>query len=179
MTRRRRLSAALLVPGGLLLSHAGAYAIAGADPHVTGHGGPLHGDTTLLVVLATAAAATAAALELRRSDARGSVRLLGWAGAALAAVYVLMELAERAAHGVPVGEALREPTLRYGFVVQLAMTVGAVLLVRVGSALRARSGRRWQPARRQQPPSDIPRWLPTRPLPTGTSRRGPPLRSAA
>ena len=180
MTRRRRLIAALLLPGGLLVSHSAAYGLAGADPRGIGHGGPLHGDTTLLVVLAAVAALLAGALGSRSTGPRRCAGLLGRVGIALAATYAVMEVGERAAHGIPVADAVREPTLWYGFVVQLVVTAVAILIVWVGRQIAARARARLRPETRPVPPaSPLPRWVPLPLWPSGVSRRGPPLQFVA
>lgn len=177
MTRRRRLTAALLLPVGLLASHSLAYLFAGADPHVSGHGGPLHGDTAALGVVAAAAAAVAFRMASRSQEPTQRVAsLLITIGAVQGLLYALMEIAERTAHGTPIADAIAEPTLRWGLAIQAVGVALAAALVRIGRAILERRRRPAPPARRRALPAlAVARWVPDRPLRSSSSRRGPPL----
>lgn len=174
----RRVVAALLVPLGVVTTHAVAYAL--AHPHGADRAhalGTVHGHLAPLATVGLVSVAVALVSAVR-AGAVGTP--LGLTPGRLAAVQVVafavMEVAERLAGGQGWHAVLHEPAVTLGLAVQVLVAVAAWLLVRAGEragALLARRRPRVDRATRGRPfPHNG--GVPAVPL-TAVSRRGPPL----
>ena len=135
MAGRRHLLAGVLVPVGIVFSHTLGFRASGSDTHARAHAlGLLHDDFARLAGLGTATALVL--LLLRRVRPRAVAIPLLAVAAGQGAVYVALELSERMGHGETLQQALAEPGIRWGMVVQLALAITGWLLVRVTRLLR-------------------------------------------
>ena len=175
----RRLLAGMLLPAGIIVSHSAGYFAAGTDLRARGHAaGLLHGDISGLTVVAAAAVVAVLVLEARAGRTGDAPSPVPFTVLALGqgAAYTLMELGERLAHGVSLGEALAEPTLRWGLAIQVVVAACACLLVRVTRVVASAFDRHRSPAADPKPN----RWVVAAQLAWSTvlrspcSRRGPP-----
>jgi hypothetical protein len=177
METRRRLMIALLVPLGVWLGHALAYAVGGPPgAEVAGQHGYLGLAPTLTVPSALIAVAWwAAGRHGRRAELPGALSLAG----AQVALFLVQETMERLAAGDPLA-VLTAPVLWWGLATQAVVAGLVALLVRGArrtvEALRRRARR---PATRtvaaRATAADRP---PGRRRRTPLSRRGPPLPAA-
>ena len=178
VTGRRRWVGALLLPLGVVVSHVISYVAAhpsGADRARAL--GSMHAHLAPLAVIG-AVGALAAVLAAGRGGYRGRRLPITATGLAAgqAALFTLMELAERVAADTGLGTALGERTLWIGVAVQFGIARLSVWLLRVGEAAGAAFRSRRQPLRATRPLSDAPpadavvRTVVLSPL----SRRGPP-----
>jgi hypothetical protein len=179
MIGSRRLLAAMLLPAGIIVSHSAGYFAAGADPTARGHAvGLLHGDIGGLAVIAAAAVVAVLVLEARAGRSSDAPSPVPFTVLALGqgAAYALMELGERLAHGVSLGEALAEPTLRWGLAIQVVVAACACLLVRVTRVVARALDRRPPPtaALQRSPWPAGPEFAWCTILRSPCSRRGPP-----
>lgn len=118
---------------GLVVSHSLGYLAAGTDRHAVDHAlGLVHADFAELAGLGASAALILSLVRQLRPD-----RALPFLSVTFAqcAGFAALETAERASHGVPIGDALREPGLRWGVLLQLLLALTAWLLVRVTQAV--------------------------------------------
>ena len=175
---RRRTAHLLLVPAGVLASHALGYLL--AHPHAAerhqalGH----HDHLSLLAVLAVlaAVAAVTAAILSGRAGRDVEVRLPSLA-IAQALGFVALEFVEHAVSGAGLGGALGETGLWWGLGCQVMVAWAAVTLLRVGTAVGAAL---WcaPGLSTTSPPALVPalavRFCDRRPLASPASRRGPP-----
>ena len=129
--RHRRLLAALLVPTGIVASHALGYLAAGTEPHVRAHAvGYLLADFGRLAALGAATVLLLLLLE-RREASMG----LAAVTAAQCSVFAALEITEQASLGAPLADGLAQPGLRWGVLLQVAVAVIALLLARATKAI--------------------------------------------
>jgi hypothetical protein len=177
METRRRLMIALLVPVGVWLGHALAYAVGGPPgAEAAGQHGYLGLAPTLTVPSALIAVAWwAAGRHGRRAELPGALSLAG----AQTALFLVQESIERLAAGDPLA-VLTAPVLWWGLAAQ-ALVAGLVALLvrgarRTVEALRRRPRR---PAAGAAAPHAATAERPAgRRRRTPVSRRGPPLPAA-
>jgi hypothetical protein len=174
MDARRRLMVALLVPVGVWLGHALAYAVGGPPGAEVAH---QHGYLALaptLTVPAGLLAVTwwAAGRRGRRAELPGALSL----AAVQVALFLLQETVERLAVGGDPLAVLSSPVLWWGLGAQALVAGLVALLVRaarrtVEALLRRRRRRTPEPVAAAATPADRP---PRRRPRTPASRRGPP-----
>lgn len=125
---------ALLVPMGVLLTHLLAYTV----PHVEEPAGDHHhlvGLAAVATVALAAAIAGAAVHSLR--GASGAVPLARLS-AAQGVAYALWELGEGVLGGASIPDTLTQPTFRTGIVLQVAVALALVGLLRVSAEVARR-----------------------------------------
>lgn len=179
---RRQIAGLLLLPAGVLASHALGYLF--AHPHAAERHQALshHGHLSILTLLAIPAAATALVVAAlagraeRKLEVRpGSLALAQTLG------FIVLEMVEHAASDSGLGGAMAESGLWWGLGVQLVVAAAAVALLQLGAVAGAALTR--PPAlsihvgHQLVFPTPATRLADLRPSYSPASRRGPPLRS--
>jgi hypothetical protein len=178
----RRVVAALLVPMGVAVAHAVAYALAHPDGGDRARAlGSVHAHLGPLVAVGVVSAAAAVAGAVRAGTAGTPLGLgPGRIAAAQVAAFAAMEVAERLAGGEGWRAAFHEPAVWVGLVVQALVGLAAWVVVRAGERVGVRLARR-RPRADTAPcacPAPAHEPAPAVPL-TALSRRGPPLAPVA
>jgi hypothetical protein len=122
----------LLLPAGLTAGHAAGYLVAGGPHHGASDAGA-HGYVPLLLRLAVPLAAGALAGAVARGRRHAAPRPLRWDRLALhlAALFLLVEVAEHAVAGVGPAHVLHAPSTAWGLLGQLVAAWALTTLVRV------------------------------------------------